>query len=1043
MKGSFSSAAVVEMGRLRWLLAASLVAFLVSWLGPAFHFLPTGAFRLPLHSFAEALSIAVSALIFGIGWNNAGKGQPRSLVILACAFLGVALLDFAHFMSYPGMPVFVTPNSAHKAIEFSLAARMLAACALLAAVWMPGRTLSHPRARFLLLGAVLAATVGMYWVILFHDRAVPIAIMVGGRLAPFKLAGLYAVIGVHVATAILLLRLPREAPRPLRAPDLLAAVLLMILSELSFTTGSPVSGTLNMLGHVFRILAYALLYRAVFVEGVREPHRQLSAAYDLQRALKDIFQTSLEPLSLDGLLERSLGTILSLPWQGQAAGAIFLADDGGGSMTVGAQRGLPASILAHCSTTSREACRAQCAAKKARAEGVDAPALDPPCLADAVAPMHLCTPIAVGDKALGVIHVELSEGTIEPERLQAVQAVADLLAQIMQRIRAQSLCQQWARIVDDSLNEIFLFDSQDWRIVQANRSTCDTLGYTIDELRALTPLNLMPSVSRDAFARILAPLTAGSQTQSAFDTFCRRRNGSLFPIAVKIHRAHSGASPIFLAIVEDLSRQDRSTQALREQMHLTHTLVEAIPYPICLKDVEGKILGVNGAYEAFFGIDRESVIGQNAFQVFPTDERFAAARHASDLASLREHGTRTRELSLRNAQGEMRHTLYTQALLTSSQGERRGIIAIMADITERKRSEQSLRESEARLRAMSANMPGMVFQAVLHPATGLSFSYVSAGAQWVCGLAPETIVDDSRAFLATLLPDAQASFEESMRRSARELGAWNWEGELNAPHGPKWVNLRASPRRVSEDTVLWDGVLLNITDSKLSEIRLRESENQLQELSAYLQSVREEEKARIAHEIHDELGGVLTALKMDLYWVGRRLPADGALISEKVEEMSRLVDSAVSTTRRISTDLRPTVLDDLGLIAALEWQVAEFARRTDIACDIATPPEDIEFGPDYPIALFRILQESLTNIARHAKATQVHVCLKATDELLLMDIRDNGIGISTDGLANSPSHGVRGMLARAAHLGGSVAIAPAPDGGTVVAVRLPRPRMQA
>ncbi|MDA8093449.1 MAG: PAS domain S-box protein [Betaproteobacteria bacterium] len=939
MKGSFSSAAVVGMGRLRWLLAASLVAFLVSWIGPAFRFLPSGAFIPPLHSFAEILSIAVSALIFGIGWNGAGKGQPRSLVILACAFLGVALLDFAHFMSDPGMPAFFTPNGAHKAIAFSLAARMLAACALLAAVSMPGRTFAHPRARWLLLGTVLGATAAVYWLILFHARAVPVAGMASEHVVPFRLAGLDAVIGVHVATAILLLQLPREAPRPLRAPDLLAAVLLMILSELSFIAGSPVNGTLSLLGHVFRILAYALLYRAVFVEGVREPHRRLTAAHDLQGVLKDIFQASLEPLSLDGLLERSLGTLLSLPWQGQAAGAIFLANESGGSMTVGAQRGLPASILAHCSTTSREACRAQCAAKKARAEGANVPALYPPCLADTVAPTHLCTPITVGDKALGVIHVELAQGTIESERLQAVESVAELLGQIMQRIRAQSLCQQWARIVDDSLNEIFLFDPQSWHIVQANRSTCDALGYTIDELRALAPLDLMPSLSRDEFDTLLAPLKAGSQTHTTFETFCRRRNGSLFRGTVKIHRSHSGPSIIFLAIVEDLSKQNRSTQALREQMHLTHTLVEAIPYPICLKDIEGRILGVNGAYETFFGIDRESVIGQNAFQIFPTDERFAAARHASDLASLREHGTRTRELSLLNANGEMRHTLYTQALLTSSHGERKGIIAIMADITERKRSEQSLRESEARLRAMSANMPGMIFQAVLHPSTGLAFSYVSAGAQWVCGLAPETIVDDSRTFLATLLPDAQAGFEESMRRSARELTAWNWEGELRAPHGPKWVNLRASPRSISEGTVLWDGVLLNITDSKLSEIRLRESENHLQELSAYLQSVREEEKARIAHEIHDELGGVLTALKMDLYWVSKRLPVDAAPLAEKVEEMSCLVDSAVSTTRRISTDLRPTVLDDLGLIAALEWQVAEFARRTDIACDMTTPPQ--------------------------------------------------------------------------------------------------------
>ena len=164
-------------------------------------------------------------------------------------------------------------------------------------------------------------------------------------------------------------------------------------------------------------------------------------------------------------------------------------------------------------------------------------------------------------------------------------------------------------------------------------------------------------------------------------------------------------------------------------------------------------------------------------------------------------------------------------------------------------------------------------------------------------------------------------------------------------------------------------LLEEITERKRAEEDLKQSHERLRDLASHLQSIREEEGRRIAREIHDELGQALTALKMDIHWIDYRLPRDHPLLLEKTKTMSKLVDITIRSVRRISSDLRPGLLDDFGLSAAIEWQVNEFSNRTGIPCSMASDPEDIVLDQVCSIALYRIFQEALTNIARHAYAT--------------------------------------------------------------------------
>ena len=229
----------------------------------------------------------------------------------------------------------------------------------------------------------------------------------------------------------------------------------------------------------------------------------------------------------------------------------------------------------------------------------------------------------------------------------------------------------------------------------------------------------------------------------------------------------------------------------------------------------------------------------------------------------------------------------------------------------------------------------------------------------------------------------------------------------------------------------------DISDRKRSESELMESRGKLRNLAAHLQVIREEERERIAHEIHDELGQALTALKMDVHWIRRKLPeAEGSLV-EKTITMSTLLDTTVHSVKRIISELRPRLLDDFGLSAAIEWQTEEFVKRTGIQCDIELEPEDIILDEARSVAIFRIFQETLTNIIRHADATRVRVSLKKNAHAVAMRVSDNGNGISKKRLSGPQSFGLIGMQERAHSFGGNLVITGDRGEGTTVVVTIP------
>jgi two-component system, NarL family, sensor histidine kinase UhpB len=338
-----------------------------------------------------------------------------------------------------------------------------------------------------------------------------------------------------------------------------------------------------------------------------------------------------------------------------------------------------------------------------------------------------------------------------------------------------------------------------------------------------------------------------------------------------------------------------------------------------------------------------------------------------------------------------------------------------------------------------SNTPGLFYQFVLHADGSVAFPYLSEGCAALLGLpAPDLQRDPSR-FLELIVPEDRKSYLDSMHASAAALSAWNWEGRLwiDEYKDQKWINLRATPRvmEAPPGSVHWEGIMANITESKLEQLEVTRSRARLAELTAHIEQVKEQERTRIAREIHDDLGGNLTAIKMALSMLTQRLPDDQPQLRERADYVDALVDRTIDSIHRISLDLRPSMLD-LGIVAALEWQSREFEKQNGISCAFTSNKKEIALSMDHATALFRIFQEALTNIAKHARASKVTVRLQHVRQHLNLTIEDNGVGIAQDDQRKPQSFGLRGMKERAKALGGTMLLAPAPDGGTLVTIKI-------
>lgn len=456
-------------------------------------------------------------------------------------------------------------------------------------------------------------------------------------------------------------------------------------------------------------------------------------------------------------------------------------------------------------------------------------------------------------------------------------------------------------------------------------------------------------------------------------------------------------------------------------------LISQLPVLVWSTDRDLRLTSRYGALLATFGLSPGAGDGNHvALNIDPGARGPVIVAHEAALAGKSGHYETTFQGRIFSAHVDP---------LVGTDGVVVGVVGFAFDVTDRRRAETALRESEERFATAFRANPAPLAITRLSDGKVLDVNeaflrLLDRPRQEVIGqttIALGMIDGDRRAALTRLLREGGTvgDIELSVRRRS---GA------------PRDVVLSLVRMELGGEASTL-GIYRDVTEGKRAEEQLRASRAALRGLATRQQDVREDERARIAREIHDSLGQALTALKLDLA-AAREVAQRGAPgLVERLGETAQMVDDLVKGVRRIATELRPPILDELGLPAAVEWLARDFTRRSGLACAVHVHPSAKPIAADLATALFRILQEALTNISRHSAAARVDIDLSVKSDVVTLEISDDGRGITEAGASGPGSLGILGMRERAAALGGVVEVGPRPDGaGTRVAAWFPRQR---
>lgn len=452
-----------------------------------------------------------------------------------------------------------------------------------------------------------------------------------------------------------------------------------------------------------------------------------------------------------------------------------------------------------------------------------------------------------------------------------------------------------------------------------------------------------------------------------------------------------------------------------------------------LTDDEGNIILVNDSFCKIFNMQKNQLIGKPFSVVYSCPEQESALQsYQQDLQSNEIKTFFERETTLWD--GRKTWLEFSNSFLTLKD-EKKITLSVIKEILKRKQSEIELRESEYKFKMLFNNANDAVFVTQLSPEKSygdfievndvackrLGYSKEEFLLLSPSGIISQKCINDFIVYMNHLLQEGHVIYDIVYRAKDKKLL-------------PVEVN---SHLFLFNDKLTVLSIARDITERKQAEEKLKVSSKLLRELATHLQTVREEERTMIAREIHDELGQVLTVLKIQISLLGNKLNPDQLPLKEKINTLTNLIDQSVESVQKISSKLRPTILDELGLNAAIEWQTEEFEKLTNIKCSLVFPKDDLKLNTNKSTAVFRIFQEALTNIARHSEANKVSISLLTDQSNLYLEITDNGKGISTEQIKDFKSLGIHGMEERAMVFGGQVTFDSFTGKGTKVKVEIP------
>lgn len=592
----------------------------------------------------------------------------------------------------------------------------------------------------------------------------------------------------------------------------------------------------------------------------------------------------------------------------------------------------------------------------------------------------------------------------------------------------------------DHLPVMIGFGNKDFETQLVNREWERTLGWSLEEIHRGGIDVLVENYPDPVYRERVRHFVRNSNGEWR-DFKTTVRDGRVIDTSWLTLRLPDGTT---MGIGQDITNRKRAEEALRESEERFRQLAENIDDLFWIKSADfNRVLYLSPAFEKMSGRSREQRYQDRDTQSFLNS---IVPEDREKMAEIMRRGADKEfeiEFRIRRPDGSIRWIQDRGFPIRDESGKVYRVAGIARDITRRKLAEQALRESEERFRQIAENIREIFW--LTNPDL-TEVIYLSPTYRTLMGDSPERWYVDGggESWLKVVHPDDLPIVTEVLKNPGQEFDI---QFRIRRNDGSiRWLRDRGFPIR-DEAGVLrrMGGVAEDITDRKEAQERLQDNSEQLRALSASLQSAREEEATRIAHQIHDDMGGVLTALRWELEALQKMLdyPGDSAQLRtamrSKLETMVGLTDTTINVVRRIASELRPSILDDLGLMEAIEWQAQQFQTRTGIRCQCHFSVQPHRVPDPQSTALFRIVQEALTNVLRHAQATRVDLSANEENGILLLTISDNGRGITETERLNRNSLGLLGMQERAHLIGGSFEIAGRRDQGTTLQVRVPLP----
>lgn len=588
-----------------------------------------------------------------------------------------------------------------------------------------------------------------------------------------------------------------------------------------------------------------------------------------------------------------------------------------------------------------------------------------------------------------------------------------------QALRALNASEEKYRLFFENSMDGILITNGEGKIFGANKAACNIFGMTEEEICSVGRSGILDESDLN-WKNFYAERLKNGKAKGELRHF--RKNGTTFLAeitSVKFKTA-SGEEQAN-TIIRDITEQRKAQEALHKSEEKYRNLVEQAGDGIIIFTAGGLILDVNESASALTGCSKDELITRSLPDIITGDEQNPEAI----LFSLPAIGKSiVQQRTMKHRKG---YFLETEIRIKHLQDGT--FLAIVRDLTDRLQAQQQLQKEKDLLDSIINSLPGIFY----------FFDQQGRFIRWNKKF--QDVTEYSAEEIEKMHPlDFFESVEkEYMQERISEVfinGMSDAEANFVTKSGKGIPYFFTGARIQVEHETCLVGMGIDITDRKHAELEIQDSYLQIRRLTTYLQNIREEERAHIAREIHDELGQQLTVIKMDISWMKKKIAAgDLPAVTDKMNEMLKILDGTVASVRRIATELRPSLLDDIGLIAAIEWQADVFAKRTGIKINLAA--ENVVVPDVYATGLFRILQESLTNITRHSNANQVDIHLKSQNKEFILCVQDNGRGFDANEMTGKKTLGLLGMRERSNAMNGTFTVESKPGEGTKIEVRVP------